>query len=56
MKKNIKYPILVGGLRGSTKELINVNNVQMSILESVILNMEIGTKKVIRPMLKSIRR
>tara|TARA_R100000234_G_scaffold43938_1_gene26059 strand:- start:2724 stop:2906 length:183 start_codon:yes stop_codon:yes gene_type:complete len=55
--KNIKkYPTLVGSLRDSIKEVISVNNAQMSILENIILNISINIKKELRSILRSIKK
>lgn len=55
MKKYIKYPILVGRLRDSIREVTSVNNAQISTLENIILNMGKNIKEVIKLILKSIK-
>tara|TARA_R100001530_G_scaffold36375_1_gene28284 strand:- start:292 stop:474 length:183 start_codon:yes stop_codon:yes gene_type:complete len=56
VKKHITYPNLIGRLRDSIKKLTSVNNVQMSTLENIMLNMDINTEKATRSIPKGIRK
>ena len=56
MKNITKCPTLVGSLRDLIKEVISVDNAQMSILENIILNISINIKKELRLILRNIKK
>ena len=56
MKNTMKCPTLVGSLRDLIKEVISVNNAQMSTLENIILNISKIIKRELRPILKDIKK
>jgi len=56
VKNIIKYPISVGSLKDSIREVISVNNAQMSTLENIILNISKIIKRELRPILKDIKK
>ena len=56
MKNTMKRPTLVGSLRDLIKEVISVNNAQMSTLENIILNISKIIKRELRPILKDIKK
>jgi|TARA_R100000084_G_scaffold109119_2_gene74096 hypothetical protein len=55
VKNIIKYPTLVGRLRDSIKGATSVNNVQMSTLENIIINISIAIKKELKLIMKNTR-
>lgn len=56
MKNTMKRPTLVGSLRDLIKEVISVNNAQMSTLENITINISKIIKRELRPILKDIKK